>query len=71
MRIDGITLRELRMQLVTPFQISVARTNVRRILLLEANVGGMGRRGQAKRLAAVEAAGRNAQRNCVGRFHRD
>jgi O-succinylbenzoate synthase len=41
MRIDGITLRELRMQLVTPFQISVARTDVRRILVLEANVDGV------------------------------
>jgi o-succinylbenzoate synthase len=41
MRIDGITLRELRMQLVTPFQISVARTDVRRILLVEAHVDGV------------------------------
>jgi o-succinylbenzoate synthase len=41
MRIDGITLRELRMQLVTPFQISVARSDVRRILLVEANVDGV------------------------------
>jgi o-succinylbenzoate synthase len=41
MRIDGITLRELRMQLLSPFQISVARTDVRRILLVEANVNGV------------------------------
>jgi o-succinylbenzoate synthase len=41
MHIESITLRELRMQLITPFQISVGRTDVRRILLLEANVDGV------------------------------
>ena len=41
MRIRGITLRELRMKLVTPFQISVGRTDVRRIIILEADVDGV------------------------------
>jgi O-succinylbenzoate synthase len=38
MRIREITLRELHMPLVTPFETSVERTNVRRILLVEAHV---------------------------------
>jgi o-succinylbenzoate synthase len=41
MRIRNITLRELRMQLVAPFQISVGRTDVRRILIVEADVDGV------------------------------
>src|SRR5215470_688457 len=41
MRVRGITLRELRMKLVTPFQISVNRTEVRRIIILEADVDGV------------------------------
>ena len=41
MRIRKITLRELRMKLVTPFQISVGSTDVRRILLVEADVDGV------------------------------
>ena len=41
MRIRGITLRELRMKLVTPFQISVGRTDVRRVIILEADVDGV------------------------------
>ncbi|HKT47751.1 MAG TPA: o-succinylbenzoate synthase [Candidatus Acidoferrales bacterium] len=40
MRIRGITLRELRMPLVTPFETSVERTEVRRIVLVEAAVDG-------------------------------
>jgi O-succinylbenzoate synthase len=41
MRIRNITLRELQMKLVTPFQISVGRTDVRRILIVEADVDGI------------------------------
>jgi o-succinylbenzoate synthase len=41
MRIREITLRELSMKLVTPFEISTVRTDVRRILLLEAKVDGV------------------------------
>jgi o-succinylbenzoate synthase len=41
MRVRGITLRELQMKLVTPFQISVGRTDVRRIIILEADVDGI------------------------------
>ena len=41
MRIRKITLREMRMKLVTPFQISVGSTDVRRILLVEADVDGV------------------------------
>jgi O-succinylbenzoate synthase len=41
MRIRKVTLRELRMKLVTPFQISVGRTDVRRIMLVEADVDGI------------------------------
>jgi O-succinylbenzoate synthase len=40
MRVQEITLRELRMKLVTPFETSMERTEVRRILLVEANVDG-------------------------------
>jgi len=40
MRVREITLRELRMKLVTPFETSMERTEVRRILLVEANVDG-------------------------------
>jgi o-succinylbenzoate synthase len=41
MRIRSITLRELQMRLVTPFQISVGRTDVRRIIIVEADVDGV------------------------------
>ena len=41
MRIRSMTLRELQMKLVTPFQISVGRTHVRRILLIEVDVDGV------------------------------
>jgi O-succinylbenzoate synthase len=41
MRIRSMTLRELQMKLLTPFQISVGRTEVRRILLIEADVDGV------------------------------
>jgi o-succinylbenzoate synthase len=41
MRIRSITLRELRMKLLTPFQISVNRTEVRRIILVAADVDGV------------------------------
>jgi o-succinylbenzoate synthase len=40
MRVKEITLRELRMKLVAPFETSMERTEVRRILLIEANVDG-------------------------------
>jgi len=38
MRVREITLRELHMKLVTPFETSVERTDVRRVLLVEAAV---------------------------------
>jgi o-succinylbenzoate synthase len=41
MRIREITLREVQMKLVTPFETSMDRTDVRRILLVEANVDGV------------------------------
>ena len=41
MRVREITLRELKMKLVTPFETSAERTDVRRILLVEANVDGV------------------------------
>ena len=41
MRIRKVTLRELHMRLVAPFQISVGTTDLRRILLLEVDVDGV------------------------------
>src|SRR5262249_24412637 len=41
MRIRKVTLRELHMQLLTPFQISVGTTDVRRILVVEVDVDGV------------------------------
>jgi o-succinylbenzoate synthase len=41
MRIREITLRELRMKLVAPFETSTMRTDERRIVLIEANVDGV------------------------------
>lgn len=41
MRIQGITLREIGMKLVAPFETSMDRLEVRRILLLEANMDGV------------------------------
>src|SRR6201988_269412 len=41
MRIGEITLRELRMKLVTPFETSTMRTDERRIVLVEADVDGV------------------------------
>jgi o-succinylbenzoate synthase len=41
MRIRRLTLRELHMRLITPFQISVGTTEIRRILLVEADVDGV------------------------------
>jgi o-succinylbenzoate synthase len=41
MRIREITLRELQMRLVVPFETSVGRTDVRRVLLVEANLDGV------------------------------
>jgi o-succinylbenzoate synthase len=41
MQIQGITLREISMKLVAPFETSMDRLEVRRILLLEANVDGV------------------------------
>jgi O-succinylbenzoate synthase len=40
MRVREITMREIRMKLVAPFETSVERTEVRRIILIEANVDG-------------------------------
>src|SRR6266403_217160 len=40
MRVREITLREVRMKLVAPFETSAERTDVRRIILVEADVGG-------------------------------
>jgi o-succinylbenzoate synthase len=41
MRVREVTLRELQMRLVAPFETSVGRTDVRRVLLVEANLGGV------------------------------
>src|SRR5467141_2399887 len=41
MRIRGITLRELRMKLIAPFETSTMRTDERRIVLVEADVDGV------------------------------
>ncbi len=40
MRVRGFTIRELRIPLVTPFETSMERTAVRRVILIEANVDG-------------------------------
>ena len=40
MKLRGFILRELRMPLVTPFETSMDRTTVRRVMLVEANVDG-------------------------------
>jgi O-succinylbenzoate synthase len=40
MQLRGFTLRELRMPLVTPFETSMERTDVRRIIVVEANLDG-------------------------------
>jgi o-succinylbenzoate synthase len=41
MKIDELTLREVSMKLVTPFETSMDRTEFRRVLLVEANVDGV------------------------------
>src|SRR6266851_4335544 len=41
MRVREMTLREVQMKLVTPFEISVGRTELRRILLVETSVDGV------------------------------
>ena len=41
MRIREITVREIRMKLVTPFETSMDRTDVRRFLLVQADVDGV------------------------------
>jgi O-succinylbenzoate synthase len=41
MRIREVILRELRMQLIAPFETSFGKSDVRRVLLVEANVDGM------------------------------
>lgn len=41
MRIREIILRELHMPLVTPFETSVERTDIRRIVLIEARINGV------------------------------
>src|SRR5258708_38771850 len=40
MKLESITLREIRMPLVTPFETSFGRVSDRRMLLVEANVDG-------------------------------
>src|SRR5262245_49696028 len=41
MRVEQVTLRELHMKLVAPFQTSMETTAVRRVLLVEAIVDGV------------------------------
>src|SRR5205807_9652429 len=41
MRIHEITLQEIRMKLVAPFETSMERTEARRILLVQVNVDGV------------------------------
>ena len=41
MKIDEITLREVPMKLVAPFETSMDRVDSRRVLLVEANVDGV------------------------------
>jgi len=41
MIIQGITLREISMKLVAPFETSMDRLDIRRIILLEASVDGV------------------------------
>src|SRR3989442_13986148 len=41
MRIREVTLQEVRMKLVAPFETSMDRTDVRRILLVQADVDGV------------------------------
>src|SRR5207248_2169937 len=41
MQIQGITLREISMKLLTPFETSMDRLEVRRIILLEVNADGV------------------------------
>jgi O-succinylbenzoate synthase len=41
MRVREITLQEIQMKLVAPFETSVERTEVRRILLVQADVDGV------------------------------
>jgi O-succinylbenzoate synthase len=41
MRLKKITMREIRMPLVTPFETSFGRTSLRRILLVELDAGGV------------------------------
>ncbi len=41
MRLQKVTLREIRMKLVAPFETSMERTDVRRIVLVEALVDGV------------------------------
>src|ERR1700686_4233796 len=54
MRIREITLRELRMKLVTPFETSTNRTDERRIVLVEVDVDGVTGWGEC---VAVETPG--------------
>ena len=41
MRIREVTLQEVRMRLVAPFETSMDRTELRRILLVQADVDGV------------------------------
>jgi len=41
MRVRGVTLQEIRMKLVAPFETSMERTEARRILLVQADVDGV------------------------------
>src|ERR1041385_6977737 len=41
MRVEQVTVRELHMKLVAPFETSMETTTVRRVLLVEAEVDGV------------------------------
>src|SRR5258706_16237682 len=41
MQVRGMTLQEIRMKLVAPFETSMERTEARRILLVQADVDGV------------------------------
>ena len=53
MRIQKITLREIHLPLLAPFQTSFGTTDLRRILLVEADVDGALRAGASRRRAKI------------------
>src|SRR5438270_11371440 len=66
MHIQGITLRELSMKLVTPFETSMDRLEVRRIILLEADVDGVTGWGECVAAAAPFYSPEYADTACAG-----